>query len=30
MDDAELRRRVAATTVFARVLPEQKLRIVQA
>ena len=30
LDDAELRRRVAATTVFARVLPEQKLRIVQA
>jgi Ca2+-transporting ATPase len=30
MSDAELRRRVPATTVFARVMPEQKLRIVEA
>jgi Ca2+-transporting ATPase len=30
MDEATLRRCVATTTVFARVLPEQKLRIVQA
>ena len=30
MDDAELHRRAATATVFARVLPEQKLRIVQA
>ncbi|HEY8327049.1 MAG TPA: cation-translocating P-type ATPase [Rhodanobacter sp.] len=30
LDDAALRREVAATTVFARVAPQQKLRIVQA
>ncbi len=30
MDDAELRSRARETTVFARVLPEQKLRIVEA
>jgi Ca2+-transporting ATPase len=30
LDDAALRRRVAATNVFARVAPQQKLRIVQA
>jgi Ca2+-transporting ATPase len=30
MDDAALRECVASTSVFARVLPEQKLRIVQA
>ncbi len=30
LDDAELHRRAAVTTVFARVRPEQKLRIVQA
>ena len=30
LSDAELRMRVAATSVFARVKPEQKLRIVQA
>ncbi len=30
MDDAELRRRIAAVNVFARILPEQKLRIVEA
>jgi P-type Ca2+ transporter type 2C len=29
-DEAELRRRVRTTTVFARVLPEQKLRLVAA
>ncbi len=29
-DDSELRRRVQTTTVFARIMPEQKLRIVQA
>jgi P-type Ca2+ transporter type 2C len=30
MDDAELRRRVRAVNVFARVVPEQKLRLVSA
>lgn len=30
MDDEELRRRVQATNVFARVVPEQKLRLVNA
>ena len=30
MDDAELRRRIGQVNVFARVVPEQKLRIVQA
>ena len=30
MDDAELRARAQHTTIFARVVPEQKLRIVQA
>lgn len=30
MDDAELRRRIAKTSVFARAVPEQKLRIVRA
>ncbi len=30
MDDAELRRRIRAVSVFARILPEQKLRIVEA
>jgi len=30
MDDAELRRRIATTSVFARAVPEQKLRLVQA
>lgn len=30
LDDSELRRRVRTTTVFARIMPEQKLRIVQA
>jgi len=30
MSDAELRQRVAGVTVFARVMPEQKLRIVEA
>jgi Ca2+-transporting ATPase len=30
MDDAELRRRIAHTSVFARAVPEQKLRIVSA
>ena len=30
MDDAELRRRIGGVNVFARVMPEQKLRIVQA
>lgn len=30
LDDAQLQERVAHTTVFARVLPEQKLRIVNA
>ena len=30
MDDAELRRRIGGVNVFARVVPEQKLRIVQA
>jgi Ca2+-transporting ATPase len=30
MDDAELRRRIARTAVFARAVPEQKLRIVEA
>ncbi len=30
MDDAALRRRVREITIFARIMPEQKLRIVQA
>ncbi len=30
MDDGELARRVAGATVFARIMPEQKLRIVEA
>jgi Ca2+-transporting ATPase len=30
MDDAELRRRLPSTTVFARAVPEQKLRLVEA
>jgi Ca2+-transporting ATPase len=30
MDDAELRRRVRTTNIFARVVPEQKLRLVTA
>jgi Ca2+-transporting ATPase len=30
VDDAELRRRIGGVNVFARVVPEQKLRIVQA
>ena len=30
MDDAQLRQRIGAVNVFARVVPEQKLRIVQA
>ena len=30
MDDAELRRRIATACVFARAVPEQKLRIVRA
>jgi Ca2+-transporting ATPase len=30
MDEAELRQRISTATVFARVLPEQKLRIVEA
>ncbi|TFG82261.1 MAG: cation-translocating P-type ATPase, partial [Spirochaetales bacterium] len=30
MDDAELRRRIATASVFARAVPEQKLRIVRA
>ncbi|MBL8675244.1 MAG: cation-translocating P-type ATPase, partial [Rhodospirillales bacterium] len=30
LDDAALRERVRATTVFARIMPEQKLRIVEA
>ena len=30
LDDAELRRRVGETDVFARIMPEQKLRIVEA
>jgi Ca2+-transporting ATPase len=30
MDDAELRRRIGSVNVFARVMPEQKLRLVQA
>ncbi|MCW3849533.1 cation-translocating P-type ATPase [Sphingomonas sp. LB-2] len=30
MDDAELARRVREITIFARIMPEQKLRIVQA
>jgi Ca2+-transporting ATPase len=30
MDDAELARRVRSATVFARIMPEQKLRIVEA
>ncbi len=30
MDDSELRRRVQDTSVFARMLPEQKLRLVEA
>jgi Ca2+-transporting ATPase len=29
-DDSELRRRIGETTVFARIMPEQKLRIVEA
>ncbi|MGC2413013.1 MAG: cation-translocating P-type ATPase [Stellaceae bacterium] len=29
-DDAELRQRIGDTTIFARILPEQKLRIVEA
>src|SRR6185312_2422497 len=30
MDDVELRRRLPSTTVFARAVPEQKLRLVEA
>jgi Ca2+-transporting ATPase len=30
MDDSELRERIRTTSIFARVVPEQKLRIVQA
>ena len=30
LDDVELRRRIARTNIFARVVPEQKLRIVEA
>ncbi len=30
LDDAELRRRIQSTCIFARAVPEQKLRIVQA
>ena len=30
MDDAELRRRIPSVNVFARILPEQKVRIVEA
>ncbi len=30
MDDAELQRRIAAVNIFARVVPEQKLRLVNA
>lgn len=30
MDESELRRRVQTTSIFARVVPEQKLRLVQA
>jgi Ca2+-transporting ATPase len=30
MDDAELRKRISETNIFARVVPEQKLRIVNA
>ncbi len=30
MDDAELQRRIRTTSIFARAVPEQKLRIVQA
>src|SRR5512136_3025881 len=30
MDDVELRRRIAHANIFARVVPEQKLRIVEA
>ncbi|MGN6208517.1 cation-translocating P-type ATPase [Asticcacaulis sp.] len=30
MDDADLARRIEATTVFARIMPQQKLRIVEA
>ncbi len=30
MDEAELRKRISSTTLFARVVPEQKLRIVNA
>ncbi|MGB7538017.1 MAG: cation-translocating P-type ATPase [Anaerolineales bacterium] len=30
LDDAELQRRIRTTSIFARVVPEQKLRIVQA
>jgi Ca2+-transporting ATPase len=30
MDDVELRRRIGAVTIFARVVPEQKLRLVEA